>query len=567
MLAVLASLTITATSPASCACQAPGDYCNFAGSAYPFGGTCHAAPNARCSCLDCASTDPTKCASPPPSAGGRSAPLGHRAYTYQKQPFVNGIASFNAHLKGAVKVVNAYGGWFTTKLVNAKVSCLSAPPPAAPGGTIQALPVTNNAEISIQVLTCAFDGCKGSDPTMSNKSYTKCSRTLPGHGANSTLVLDPALHFLLFIFNETYSQECWPKTYGVWPAHLTLPLNDAKLECALPTPSVPIPIPTTDILALDVEPGASTHGTFANVSAWSEAEGIDAITINFDGRMDLCTEYADYNITKAGCGDVPDVSKINDVGLAHAADRIASIVCSYALAGGAQIDLEPFGGIYKPGIVKLMGMIAAALRNESTVDHGCVDAAHPEGRSVSLFTFAESIAGTNLLSTMGANAMVVLSGYDLYPDSNDTKFNTPQEYKVKLAKQINAWLALPDATKAETQWTLGIPMTASAHEYEQYVPDPTREHCGPACTPWTNTATQDEYVTAAFDVIDAMGTAAGGVFEMSPMSRFRGISLWLWSGPNTTAGQYPPNSGNYWLPINPSDATLNVLHDRFALWQ
>ena len=161
---------------------------------------------------------------------------------------------------------------------------------------------------------------------------------------------------------------------------------------------------------------------------------------------------------------------------------------------------------------------------------------------------------------MGPNAMVVLSGYDLYPDTNDTRFNTPAEYATKLKRQIGAWLALPEA--ADTQWTLGLPMSASAHEYEAYVPDASREHCGPACTPYNNSATQDAYISAALDVVEAMGTGADGVFAMNATSRFRGLSLWLWSGPNTPAGQYPPNSGNYWLPTNPSSAVLDILHQR-----
>ena len=481
----------------------------------------------------------------------RSAPLGHRTYTYQAKPFA-AFTSFNTEAAAMgtqpVSIVNTYGGWFTSELINAKVSCDLAPPGADPP---QALPVANTATQPVVVLTCATDGCKGA-------AWTHCKRTIPAR-TNATLVLDPGLHYIYLIYNDSYAEECWPKQYGYWPALLTLPLGaDAKAQCTAPTPATPVAIPAGDVKHLNVQPGGATGAPFSDVSEWSRAPGVTALTVNFDGRMDLCAEYAEYNVSKAGCSDVPDVSVLDDAGLAVAADTIAKVVCAIPSAGTAQIDLEPFSGVYKPHIVKLMGLIAAALR--SPTPYGCVDAAHPNGRAVSLFTFAESIANAGLIEAMGPNGMVVLSGYDLYPDTNDTKFNSPAEYATKLKRQVEAWLALPEA--ADTQWTLGLPMSASAHEYEAYVPDASREHCGPACTPYNNTVTQDAYISAALDVIEAMGTGPDGVFAMNATSRFRGLSLWLWSGPNTTAGQYPPNSGNYWLPTNPSSATLSVLHKR-----
>ena len=49
----------------------------------------------------------------------RTAPLGHRTYTYQAKPFA-AFTRFNAAASAAgtppVSVVNAYGGWFTSEV-------------------------------------------------------------------------------------------------------------------------------------------------------------------------------------------------------------------------------------------------------------------------------------------------------------------------------------------------------------------------------------------------------------------------------------------------------------------
>ena len=48
---------------------------------------------------------------------------------------------------------------------------------------------------------------------------------------------------------------------------------------------------------------------------------------------------------------------------------------------------------------------------------------------------------------------------------------------------------------------LAVPLSASCHEYEQYVPG---EYCGPSCTPYNNLAlniTMIDYVEVLFDVL------------------------------------------------------------------
>jgi hypothetical protein len=41
-----------------------------------------------------------------------------------------------------------------------------------------------------------------------------------------------------------------------------------------------------------------------------------------------------------------------------------------------------------------------------------------------------------ICQALGPNGYVVISGYDLYPDTNNMQYNTPAEYKVKLARQV-----------------------------------------------------------------------------------------------------------------------------------
>ena len=65
---------------------------------------------------------------------------------------------------------------------------------------------------------------------------------------------------------------------------------------------------------------------------------------------------------------------------------------------------------------------------------------------------------------------LAISGYDLYPKDNKTTFNTPQEYGNKLKQQVKATLDVTSDKYGSCRlpWTLGIPVSASAHEYETY---------------------------------------------------------------------------------------------------
>ena len=160
---------------------------------------------------------------------------------------------------------------------------------------------------------------------------------------------------------------------------------------------------------------------------------------------------------------------------------------------------------------------------------------------------------------MGDNGFITISGYDLYADNPDSRFNSPAEYKAKLDKQVTAASEL--LGKTGTPWTLGIPMSASAHEYEAYVPDPTGYHCGPACTPYNNSARMIDYVDQALDVV----SAHPDIFQMSQESLFRGLTLWKWPQPGAPLSDFPKGSGNLWYPDAPAQDTLQLLKRRMPM--
>ena len=99
-------------------------------------------------------------------------------------------------------------------------------------------------------------------------------------------------------------------------------------------------------------------------------------------------------------------------------------------------------------------------------------------------------------------------------------------------------------------------MAASAHEYEQYTP--STNFCGPACTPFNNTATMLNYTDVALDVIATTGLA------LNETSCFRGLALWKWDVESTLkkGGDYPPGSGNRWSPLAPHPDVVAALARR-----
>ena len=123
-----------------------------------------------------------------------------------------------------------------------------------------------------------FNGGTAGNP----KSYGKCHRQI-AVGTNATLTLDKDLHYLVFVYNETYDQECWFSTS--YPTALSLPMEDAAKECATPGNPPAHPWPHKDQFNLEVQPAGTSGRAQANVSEWSAAPGIKAVTLVVDGRM------------------------------------------------------------------------------------------------------------------------------------------------------------------------------------------------------------------------------------------------------------------------------------------
>lgn len=149
------------------------------------------------------------------------------------------------------------------------------------------------------------------------------------------------------------------------------------------------------------------------------------------------------------------------------------------------------------------------------------------------------------------------AGYDLYPKDDKFTYNNVTEYRNKLRHEIQFFRhVLGDKGK----FSLAIPISASCHEYEQYVPM-KGDGCGPACTGLTNQAKMHEYVQAVFDVIldPATTKATGGLFCLNETAdtQFLGLSLWGFSFSMT----YPPMKwfANDFFPPNPNDDALEVL--------
>lgn len=236
------------------------------------------------------------------------------------------------------------------------------------------------------------------------------------------------------------------------------------------------------------------------------------------------------------------------------AASIADAYCAYPQVGGIQVDLEPYGGAYIPGLNRLLKAIGEALRSSQ---HGCVTSQYPEGRSLSFFAFPDALH-EGLQEALGPNGMIVVSGYDLWGgvfggEGDKSMFNTVAQYKTKLQQEVD--IIRNVAVRAGMPFSLAIPISASTHEYEKYTPG---KYCGDICTQHVNTATMDQYLSTALDVV----AQNEDIFQGNATSLYRGLSLWLWTGPEASAVEYPNHSGNDWYPANPSGTVLDVLKSR-----
>jgi len=152
---------------------------------------------------------------------------------------------------------------------------------------------------------------------------------------------------------------------------------------------------------------------------------------------------------------------------------------------------------------------------------------------------------------MGKNGYFVFSGYDLKPKNLAFEYNTVEEFGKNLLSEI------PEIRRAigkTGKFTLAVPIAASCHEYEHYVPM-HGDGCGPACQPYDSGATMAQYVQKLMDILTAPENI--DLFTIKEGGQFIGLSFWVWTYDMT----YPPMKwfNNLFLPATPSTDVLTIL--------
>ena len=154
-----------------------------------------------------------------------------------------------------------------------------------------------------------------------------------------------------------------------------------------------------------------------NYAAYSAVSGVEGVMVIVDGRLDLCDEYTTYNMRhdasgklEGACQESPHLAGASDANLEKVAKSIAVQWCPDNNVLGIQLDLEPISSAYgEKEYVSLINKTATYLRSSEL---GCKTAAFPNGRSLALFAFAESLTPeSGLLEALGPNGLVMISGY------------------------------------------------------------------------------------------------------------------------------------------------------------
>ena len=125
---------------------------------------------------------------------------------------------------------------FSVRIVAALLSSSAVAPTldCTGGGTAGgALTVTNTLAQSITILTCGEDSC-------TTPSYARCTPPQLAAGETATLSLLPAQHYVAFVYNASFEQECWPSEPGAFPSDsIRLPMADPRLACETAPPPSP----------------------------------------------------------------------------------------------------------------------------------------------------------------------------------------------------------------------------------------------------------------------------------------------------------------------------------------
>lgn len=302
----------------------------------------------------------------------------------------------------------------------------------------------------------------------------------------------------------------------------------------------------------------------AAAEVYRKAEGVKSTIALIDSRMDGWQQIKDYNDFD-GCkfGDFyPNLLNLTDPGIERLANETAKLYCAQDIIDGVQVDLEPYKDPYKEPLEKYITAVAKNFYDEDE-QFGCRNKNHPNGRTVAYFTFAHNMK-PHFTQSLGPNGFYVFSGYDLWPKAADGGFmyNSPFEFADRLRTELTYIKPVIGDTG---HFTLALPIGASCHEYEQYVPM-KGEGCGPACQALTNNATMEQYVEAAFNVLldPKLTKSTDGLFclDKEKGTQFLGISWWSYSYQMT----YPPMKwfDNEFLPGSPPPAALAVAKANLA---
>jgi len=300
---------------------------------------------------------------------------------------------------------------------------------------------------------------------------------------------------------------------------------------------------------------------------YAATEGVKSVIALIDGRLDGWQQILRYNGYDAcNYGDFyPNLNNLTDAQVDQLASQTAKLYCKDNNLDGVQIDLEPYIPLYKNKLEHFINAVATNMVDEDS-KFGCRNAAHPDGRSTSFFTFAHNIRDDFYETVMGKNGYFVFSGYDLNPKGYDPKTGTEPfkpnnltEFKNNLMKEI------PEISRAigkTGKFSIALPIGASCHEYEQYSPM-HGDGCGAACQPYDSGLTMAQYVNLWMDVLN--DPQWGELFKLKEGGQFLGVSLWSWSYDMT----YPPMRwfNNRFLPAAPPADTLDVLMKGFPKMQ
>jgi hypothetical protein len=291
-------------------------------------------------------------------------------------------------------------------------------------------------------------------------------------------------------------------------------------------------------------------------SEYAKAPGVKSITALLDARMDGWNMIQDYNSYDAcDFGDFyPNLNNLTAPQIESLAQYTAKLYCADENLGGIQVDLEPYQDPYKESLEAFVKALATNMR-DADGKNGCKTDSYPSGRTTSYFTFAHRMRDTFYNESLGDNGIYVFSGYDLKPKNLAFEYNNVTEFGINLEEELTH---IQKAIGPNGKFTLALPIAASCHEYEQYVPM-HGDGCGPACQMFDANKdqgiTMDQYVQKAMDIVT--DSKWGDLFQIREGGQFLGLSFWVWTYDMT----YPPMKwfNNVFLPATPSSKTLAIL--------